>query len=218
MTPIDWTATVSVNHMTEHDAVNLMLMSAGETPIASLDDNRNADAIQARQTLKDVSREVQLEGWHFNTEHGVKLLPAPPVPGEIMVPANAIRADVSPLADVSAYIRKDIIQRGNRLYDMENHTYLFEEPVTVTLTYFLPFEELPDSARAYISIKAARRFRVNVTAGDDGASMISREDEARARTTLMREHLLGADLGFNTPNRNTLLGHSSIGRVTRRRL
>lgn len=215
MTPIDWTASVSVGPMTEHDAVNLMLTAAGETPLASLDDNRNADAIQARQTLKEVSREVQLEGWHFNTERDVMLLPSPT--GEISVPANAIRVDVEP-HNVAAYTGSDIIQRGRRLYDLRGHTYIFTEGVPVIVTYFLPFEELPDSARFYIAVKAARRFRMNITGGDDGASSVSQADEARARATLIREHLNGADLSFISPHRNTAIGRSSIGRVLGRRL
>lgn len=215
MTPIDWTASVSVGPMTEHDAVNLMLTAAGETPLASLDDNRNADAIQARQTLKEVSREVQLEGWHFNTERDVTLLPSPD--GEISVPANAIRVDVEP-HNVAPYSNSDIIQRGRRLYDLSGHTYIFTEGVPVIVTYFLPFEELPDAAHYYIAVKAARRFRMNITGGDDGASSISREDEARARATLIREHLNGADLSFISPHRNTVIGRTSIGRILGRRL
>lgn len=215
MTPIDWTASVSVGPMTEHDAVNLMLTAAGETPLASLDDNRNADAIQARQTLKEVSREVQLEGWHFNTEQDVTLLPSPT--GEIAVPANAIRVDVEP-NNVAPYSNSDIIQRGRRLYDLRGHTYVFTEGVPVIVTYFLPFEELPDAARYYIAVKAARRFRMNITGGDDGASSISREDEARARATLIREHLNGVDLSFISPRRNTVIGMASIGRILGRRL
>lgn len=215
MTPIDWTASVSVGPMTEHDAVNLMLTAAGETPLASLDDNRNADAIQARQTLKEVSREVQLEGWHFNTERDVTLLPSPD--GEISVPANAIRVDVEP-NNVAAYSNSDIIQRGRRLYDLKGHTYVFTEGVPVIVTYFLPFEALPDAARYYIAVKAARRFRMNITGGDDGASSVSREDEARARATLIREHLNGADLSFISPHRNTVIGRTSLGRILGRRL
>ena len=198
-------------NMTEHNAVNLMLTAAGETPLASLDDTRNADALQARQTLADVSREVQLEGWHFNTEHSVMLSPSPST-GEIAVPSNAIRVDIAP-QDMSAYCSHDIIQRGRRLYDLTRHSSVFQEGVPVTLTYFLPFEDLPDAARAYIAVRAARRFRMNVTGGDDGASSISREDEARARATLVREHLNGADLGFTSLHRNTLIGRTSIGRV-----
>ena len=86
------------------------------------------------------------------------------------------------------------------------------------MTYFLPFEELPDAARYYIAVKAARRFRMNITGGDDGASSISREDEARARATLIREHLNGADLSFISPHRNTVIGRTSIGRILGRRL
>ncbi len=204
--------------MTELDAVNLMLVSAGETPLSTLENSLNADAIQARQTLISVSREVQLEGWHFNTECDYPLMPEHPTPGIIRVPNNAIRADIEPY-NSRDYTSKDITIRNGCIYDLKNHTFLFEEGINVTLTLLLAFEnELPEAARSYIAIKAARRFRMHVTGGEDGAYSISREDEARARAALAREDIAGLDLNFIDPNRNSLIGRASIGRILRRRI
>lgn len=210
-------ASVTVSPMTELDAVNIMLASAGNTPLSTLENTLNADAVQARHTLFWSSRDVQLEGWHFNTEHNVTLLPIPPTPGIIRAPNNAIRVDID-INQVGAYSSTDVILRKGNVYDMKNHTFLFNEGITTTITYLLPFEELPDAARAYIATKAARRFRMHVTGGEDGAYSISKEDEARARASLVREDLLGQDLNFISPNRNSYIGHTSIGRVLRRRL
>lgn len=208
--------TVHVSNLSELDAVNLMMSNAGESPVSTLEDLRNADAIQARQILLDASRSIQLEGWHFNTEHNVKLEVTKPTPGIIPVPNNSLRVDVSPF-HAHDFLRRDIIQRGDRLYDMDNHTDLFTEDIIVSIVYLLPFEEMPEAARHYIAINAARRFRQAITGGDDGMGSLSQNDELRARNTLMREDLIGQDRGFLTYGRHTFMGHD-IQRVLRRRL
>lgn len=210
--------TVSVHAMTELDAVNMMLSNAGESPVDTLENSINADAIQSRQVLLDASRDVQLEGWHFNTEHGVRLEVSEPTPGRIPVPVNALRVDLSPhTGRVGDYVKYDIIQRGEYLYDLTHHTDKFERPLFATIVYLLPFEQLPEAARYYIAVKASRRFRQMIDGGDDGMGSLSQQDELRARNTLMREDSKGLDAGFLSPRNNTLIGHD-LGRVLRRRL
>lgn len=209
---------VKVQHMGELDAVNMALLNAGESPVSTLEDSLNVNALQSRQALWDSSRDVQLEGWHFNTEHDVKLEVARPKPNIIPVPKNALRCDVSPYYHAPVrYLLTDIIMRGDRLYDMRRHTDLFNDDVYVTIVYFLPFEQLPEAARYYIAVKAARRLRQSITGGDDGMGGLSQQDEMRARNTLMREDVSGMDMGFLTPRRNTWLGHD-MARVFRRRV
>lgn len=214
--------TVNIQPLKELDSINQMLISAGSAPISSLDTanmNKNIDAIQARNVLMFVSREVQSEGWHFNTEHNCTLLPGPAT-GRIVLPHNVIRFDISPYSDPTGYMEFDIVQRDGCLYDMNNHTFDFtDRSVKASITYFLPFEHLPDTARIYITIKASRRFRMMVTGGGDNASTMSREDEARARAALLREHTTGQDRNFIDPvRRNSTVGLSSISRVLQRRL
>jgi hypothetical protein len=69
-----------------------------------------------------------------------------------------------------------------------NHTYKFPSDyrVDVTITYQLPFEELPEAARRYITIRAARVYQGRVV-GSGTLWDFSERDEAMARTTLMAE-------------------------------
>ena len=50
----------------------------------------------------------------------------------------------------------DLVQRGLRLYDRVKNTYLINEPIEVDMVVLLEFEELPETARRYITIRAAR--------------------------------------------------------------
>ena len=207
-------SSVTVSPLTELSAVNGMLSASGHTPLNSLEDARNADSFQARRALADASREVQLEGWYFNTSRDVTL--TPDLQGRIKLPHNVIRLDIAP--NSRDYGQYDVVQHGSEAYDLKNRTYIFSSPIVVTLVLFFPFELLPDAARAYIAARATRRFRHDVTGGDDSPTL--RESEARARATLMREHNTQSDRGFLSWRKDTYLGHSSVGRVLsgRRRL
>ena len=58
---------------TELEAVNVMLAAIGEAPINSLTGTLPVDARIAQTTLNETNKDVQSEGWHFNTEIDVVL-------------------------------------------------------------------------------------------------------------------------------------------------
>ena len=57
----------TTNATQELPAVNQILQSCGQAPVTTLDQT-NPDVAIAYQTLLEVSREVQAEGWSFNKE------------------------------------------------------------------------------------------------------------------------------------------------------
>jgi hypothetical protein len=54
--------------MTELEAVNVLLTTIGEAPVNTLTGNQVTDVTVAKQVLLEISREIQSQGWHFNTE------------------------------------------------------------------------------------------------------------------------------------------------------
>jgi len=136
---------------TKLQAVNTMLSAIGEPPVNTLSSQR-ADSNIAEQILDEVSRDVQGYGWHFNTEHNVTL--SPDTNGNIYVSENTVRVDVDPYR----YTELDIVLRGNRLYDRVSNSYVFSGSVAVERVVLLEFNEMPDAARNYITIRAARIF------------------------------------------------------------
>ncbi len=108
--------------ITELSAVNAMLAVIGEAPLSTLDGNAlHADAVGARQALHNTSRSVQAEGWYFNTEQNYPF--TPDRDGFITLPPNVVSVDIEPL---NARGNVDVIVRGDRLYDLENHTFAFD--------------------------------------------------------------------------------------------
>lgn len=194
--------TTSTTPTSELDAVNLMLSVIGESPLSNLSGITMVYAVLAKQVLSEISRSVQTRGWHFNLEKDYPLLPNA-LTGEIPVPSNCLRVDsVYPDQDT------DAVHRGSRLYDRRNHTYIFSKGLKVDMVIALPFEELPESARYYIAVRAAREFQAR-TVGSDALYSFTAQNEKDARVAFMKSE--GA-----TADHNMLTDSWSVARTLQR--
>lgn len=155
---------------TQLEAINTMLSAIGEPPVNSLSSQR-ADSLIATQILNEVSREVQSYGWHFNIEY--KVVMTPDSSGFIYISENVARVDTDPSQEL------DIIIRGNRLYNKVTNSYVFTSSITVTRIVMLDFEEIPEPARRYIMIRAARIFMDRMV-GSEKHHMFNLQDEVMA--------------------------------------
>ena len=183
---------------TELEAINTMLSTIGESPVNTVEDTGNVDVVIARQILQSVSREVQARGWHFNTEINYTI--TPDSEGYLVLPNTVLKADT-----VYPDSSKDVVVRGSKLYDRENHTYVFTAAVKVDMTILLTFDELPEVARNYVTIRASRIFQERVV-GSDTLHAFNSQDEARAMVSLMEYEADTADL-------NILSGNYSVYRI-----
>lgn len=171
--------------LTELEAINEILATGSESPISTLEDNVVIDAALAKNTLRATSVEVQTRGWNFNSDEGLKL--APDQVGDVRLPLNTLKVDTS---GESANL--NCIQRGTRLYNKTDRTYTFTSPVTVDIVYGLNFDELPSTARLYITIRAARKYQDRYF-GDPNTHSYTADDEAFARAAMMEEELESTD-------------------------
>ena len=183
---------------TELEAINTMLSTIGESPVNAVEDTGNVDVVIARQILQSVSREVQARGWHFNTEKNYTI--TPDSEGYLVLPNTVLKVDT-----VYPDCSKDVVVRGSRLYDRENHTYVFTDVFKVDMTILLTFDELPEVARNYVTIRASRIFQERVV-GSDTLHAFNSQDEARAMVSLMEYEADTADL-------NILSGNYSVYRI-----
>jgi hypothetical protein len=137
---------------TKLEAVNTMLTFIGESPVNSLSDSSGVgDLPIAEQILDEIDREVQTQGWHFNTTVDVTTSPDA-TSNEIVLSHNVVNADVK----VGAYTDMDITMRNNKLFNRSKNTFEFTSDLKLTLVSLLPWEDLPEKARRYISLRAAR--------------------------------------------------------------
>lgn len=154
------------------DAVNEMLSVIGESPVSTLETQGLSDVAIAKKIFANVSRLVQAKGWRFNTEADITLPLT--VDGFIANPTNALRIES---AD------KEVVERGPYLYDLEDKTFTFTETIDATVIYHLDFETLPEAARWYITIRAARVFQDRIL-GSDSLHAYTERDELDAFNTL----------------------------------
>jgi hypothetical protein len=98
--------------------------------------------------------------------------------------------------------------RGQRLYDRINHTYEFTKAIRVSMVLLLDFLDLPQAARFYINVRAARVFQQRVVGSELLGSFTAR-DEALARASLKK-------LDSNNADYNILTGSWSVARILTR--
>ena len=177
---------MAVAATTELECINIMLAAIGEAPINTLTGTLPVDAVTAQKTLAEINKDVQNEGWSFNQEFNVKL--TRDGSNQIALGTDILKVD----ANVFDHPTIDVIQRGLKMYDRKNNTYVFDTDLTCNITYFRNFDEIPESARRYINIRAARVF-VDRLVGDDGLRTYTAQDEARARANLMENDMDNAD-------------------------
>jgi hypothetical protein len=186
--------------MKELEAVNILLSVIGEAPVDSLSDitiNEITDSALARKTLHEVARDVQAEGWSWNTDNDVQY--PPDAQDHINIPESALKVVFS----TSKYGRDQYVVRGTRVYDRNQHTYLISETVTANeVVSNLPWEELPHAAQQYVVIRAARIYSDRYL-NSNAIYVYTAQDEQYARSMLIRAEergggdnlLYGNDIG-----------------------
>ena len=101
---------MAVAATTELEAVNIMLAAIAEAPINSLTGLLPVDAVTAQSTLTEFNKEVQSEGWSFNTETDVTL--TRDGSNQISLPSNVLRVDANihqhPTIDIEMRLQKQV--------------------------------------------------------------------------------------------------------------
>ena len=168
----------TTNATQELPAVNQILQSCGQAPVTTLDQT-NPDVAIAYQTLLEVSREVQAEGWSFNKEYHYEL--TPDNNNEIRIPNNMLQVDLSHNA---ANMDKDVIRRNGKLYDKANHTYTFTSKVECDITWLFDWVDLPTPVADFITARAASVVSSRIV-GDGNQYSILQQKEAFTRAMAM---------------------------------
>jgi len=188
---------------TELEAVNVMLATIGDTPVNTLVNTGLLNVEQAVATLNEQSRAVQAEGWHFNSEVNYPIVPD--VNQNILVPSNVLKIDTT-----KEFWDYDLVMRGSKMYDRREHTDLFNKTLKFDVVFFLAYEDLPETARHYIKIKAARVYQSRML-GSSTLNGFTQQEEIEVRAKMYDEDLENAD-------NNMLTGSYSVSSVLDRNL
>lgn len=180
---------------TELEAVNACLMNIGESPVSSITGQISVDAATALAMVRNTTREIQTHGFYWNSELNFTI--SPNAESKLQLPANTLKVDTT-----GDDITKDLVARGRFLYDRVNHTYTFTDAVTVELIVALTFDEMPEAARRYVTVRSSRIYQERVMATPT-LSSFNTTDEDFARAQLLAENISVEDNNMLTDSLST---------------
>ena len=165
----------TIDNETELSAVNSILGAIGQSPVTSLSFT-NPEISFIYNLLKEVSQDVQNEGWHFNSEPHVEF--PPDSNGYISISNTILRLDVT---DGYREKYKDVIRKDGKLWDKVQHTNVFTDKLLCDVVYLYSFENIPPVFRRYITYKASGRAAAQLIGNTEIVKLLStQENLARA--------------------------------------
>jgi len=185
---------------TEVDAVNTILQVSGESQVAS-DTNLASASLPyevkaAHGILTETTREICLSSYVFNTEEDI-----------VLSPNGDSKIDVDNGANPYVQVRnqstgEEYVTRNGFLYSMKDKTSTFTSTVEVTIVYLLNFLDMPEAAKRYCIVRAARVFADRLVGSKDIRSFTERDEfEARA---ILADYQYGVDsINMLTDNPDT---------------
>ena len=155
----------------------------------------NPDVAIAYNTLTEVTREVQSEGWVYNTERNYDGLQPDASTKKITIPNNVIQADLS--QDYVNNLGRNVVNRGGVLYDTITHTDVWDTDETLYLDVLWEFEyeNIPQPIQAYIVARAAAIVSSRVI-GDPNQYQMLQQKEAYARAMALEYDCNQGDHSF----------------------
>jgi hypothetical protein len=152
----------------------------------------NPDVAIALNTLREVSREVQAEGWSYNVEFDYKI--TPDSNNEIRIADDVLQMDLN--QGYPENIEKDAVFRGGKLYDKKAHSYKWTaETVYVDIVWYFDWESIPQPIQAHIVARAAAIVSSRII-GDANQYQILQQKEAVTRSQALEYECNQGDYSF----------------------
>ena len=163
---------------TELSAVNSILGAIGQSPVTTIN-YENPEISFIYNILTEVNKDVQNEGWHFNTEYHVKV--TPDANKNITLPVKTLRYD---FYDEGNNKTRDVVVRDGKLYDLVDHTNEFTGDAYLDVVTLYAFSDLPNPFQRYITYRAASRAATQLVSNPQLVQLLQQQ-EASARATCM---------------------------------
>lgn len=190
--PIYYNHTLNINHSTAVGNTITQSALTQSNVTSRVETQTNPDVAIALDTLREVSREVQSEGWTFNTEFDYKI--TPDSNDEILIADDVIQMDLN--RNRTENIDKEAVFRGGKLYEKRNHTYKWTaETVYVDITWYFEWENLPAPIQNHIVARAAAIVSSRII-GDANQYQILQQKELSTKAQAMEYECNQGDYTF----------------------
>ncbi len=184
---------------TKLEAVNVILTVVGESETNTLTGTVPYEVSLAETILDETIREMCQDSYVFNTETDITL--TPDVSDNINVPTNYIQIRGS---------EEDYVIRSGLLYSMRAKTDTFDNEIVVDVIYLLEYEDIPEAAKRYCNIRAARIYADRMVGSKD-IRAFTQIDEIEAKAKL-------ASYEHGVDRLNMLNDNSSVSYIQDRRI
>jgi hypothetical protein len=184
--PVTYEYTVNISQtVTERALTQSIVTSRVET-------QTNPDVAIALNTLREVSREVQAEGWSFNKEYDYPI--TPDSNNEVVIANDILQMDLN--QTYTQNMNRDSINRGGKLYDRTKHSYKWtDETLYVDITWEMSWGSIPEPIQAFITARAASIVSSRIV-GDPNQYQMLQQKEAFARSMALEYECNQGDYTF----------------------
>ena len=179
----------------ELPSINQILSSIGQAPVTTLDQT-NPDVAIAYNALLEVNKEVQAEGWAFNTEYEIPITTNGDKQYEVASTILQIDLSSTYKGDIDIVRRRDPSDSKLKLYDRYNHTYAIgtvaNDTWDVDIVYHFDFIDVPIPIQNYMTAKAATIVAQRII-GDAALVQTLQQRETLARSVALEYECNQAD-------------------------
>jgi hypothetical protein len=184
--PVTYEYTVNISQTVASQAMTQSIVTS------RVETQTNPDVAIALNTLREVSREVQAEGWTFNKEYDYPI--TPDSNNEINIPNNVLQMDLN--KNYTQNLNRDSVNRGGKLYDRTAHSYKWEdETVYVDIIWEMDWGSIPEPVQAFITARAASVVSSRII-GDPNQYQMLQQKEAFARSMALEYECNQGDYSY----------------------
>ena len=174
---------------TELSSVNSILGQLGQAPVTTLDFT-NPEISFVYQLLNEASKDIQNEGWVFNTEKNYPL--ERNSENKIPIANNMLRVDVAQ-GQIQRF--SDPVKRNGVLYDKINHSDIWNDDIKADIVWFFDYEDLPSVFKRYATYKAGVRAATQMV-GNPQLVQLMAAQEVQARAACMEYECNQGDYSY----------------------
>ena len=184
--PVTYEYTVNISQTVSNRALTQSIVTS------RVENQTNPDVAIALNTLREVSREVQAEGWSFNKEYDYPI--TPDSNNEVVIANDILQMDLN--QTYTQNMNRDSINRGGKLYDRTKHSYKWtDETLYVDITWEMSWGSIPEPIQAFITARAASIVSSRIV-GDPNQYQMLQQKEAFARSMALEYECNQGDYTF----------------------
>jgi len=183
--------------VTYNYTINISQTVASQTLTQSVAKSRvesqtNPDVAIALNTLREVSKEVQSEGWVFNKEYDYPL--TPDSNNEVIIANNILQIDLNETYTQNR--NRDSVIREGKLYNKTAHSYTWtDEKLYADIIWYFDWATIPNPIAAYIVARAATIVSSRLI-GDVNQYQLLLQKESFTRTVALEYECNQGDYTF----------------------